>query len=568
MTTEVAASAPHAAQGGPVRRTGWVVRALTVLLFAGYAIYAAAFIFHTSFVIDGVRYFCLFDDGMISMRYAKNLAHGYGLVWNPGGERVEGFTNPLWVVYMALWHLLPISPAKMSLPIQISSGVLLLGALYFVWRIAKQVSGGSDFAALAAVALTGLYLPLLNWSLQGMEVGALALLVAAAAHLLLRDLARERFSLLPYLMLGVAMLVRFDALVMVAAMLLFGVWWDRRHWKQHLLVGIGTLALFGGGETLFRLLYYGEPFPNTYYLKMTGFPTSLRVLRGAYYYYDFLAALPTWLLAPAFLPLIVRRTKGHMLLATLVLAQSAYSIWVGGDAWEWWGGSNRYLSIAMPMFFLLVALGITETIRAFSAKLRPAAYAVGVLVVLVGVVMSNMCGPTTLREWLFQAPPLHRAANQFNIRTAALLRAVTTDRALIGVTWAGSQPYFDDRNAHDMLGKCDRHIAHGNVHLMMNWGMAGGFIPGHLKYDFAYTVLQVQPDLLMRDVSRGPKEKGAFLQRYKSYLLGRHEVFAKLGSPNIRWDLLRRLDAAEKQRREQPADSVDPYAGAPEGALP
>ncbi len=32
---------------------------------------------------------------MILMRYAYNLAHGNGLVWNPG-ERVEGITNPLW----------------------------------------------------------------------------------------------------------------------------------------------------------------------------------------------------------------------------------------------------------------------------------------------------------------------------------------------------------------------------------------------------------------------------------------------------------------------------------------
>ncbi|MCB0243221.1 MAG: hypothetical protein KDI12_07395, partial [Anaerolineae bacterium] len=40
-----------------------------------------------SISIDGVRYFWLDDDQMISMRYARNLAEGHGLVWNPG-ERV------------------------------------------------------------------------------------------------------------------------------------------------------------------------------------------------------------------------------------------------------------------------------------------------------------------------------------------------------------------------------------------------------------------------------------------------------------------------------------------------
>src|SRR3954451_10285533 len=75
-------------------------RLLFAFIAAMFLIYAGLFIYRTSFVIDGERYFSLFDDAMISMRYAKNLANGYGLVWNPGGERVEGYTNPLWVLYM------------------------------------------------------------------------------------------------------------------------------------------------------------------------------------------------------------------------------------------------------------------------------------------------------------------------------------------------------------------------------------------------------------------------------------------------------------------------------------
>ena len=34
-------------------------------LLVAYAVYAFLFIFKTSFVIDGIRYFSLFDDGMI-----------------------------------------------------------------------------------------------------------------------------------------------------------------------------------------------------------------------------------------------------------------------------------------------------------------------------------------------------------------------------------------------------------------------------------------------------------------------------------------------------------------------
>src|SRR3990172_9807094 len=85
-------------------------------MLVGYLLYAAVFIFQSSFVINGTRYFVLFDDAMISMQYARNFAHGQGLVWNAGGEHVEGYSNPLWVLVMAVFHLFPVPPPLMSLP--------------------------------------------------------------------------------------------------------------------------------------------------------------------------------------------------------------------------------------------------------------------------------------------------------------------------------------------------------------------------------------------------------------------------------------------------------------------
>ncbi|HWE30960.1 MAG TPA: hypothetical protein VHB97_23295, partial [Polyangia bacterium] len=41
------------------------------------------------------------DDGGISFCYARSFAHGAGLVLVPGGERVEGYTNFLWVILLA-----------------------------------------------------------------------------------------------------------------------------------------------------------------------------------------------------------------------------------------------------------------------------------------------------------------------------------------------------------------------------------------------------------------------------------------------------------------------------------
>ena len=75
---------------------------LICILGIGLIIWAAAFIYRSSFIaIDGKRYYCLFDDAMISMRYAWNFSHGLGLVWNPG-EYVQGYTNLLMVLLMSL----------------------------------------------------------------------------------------------------------------------------------------------------------------------------------------------------------------------------------------------------------------------------------------------------------------------------------------------------------------------------------------------------------------------------------------------------------------------------------
>ena len=130
-------------------------------LFAGLMLVAAAyfgaFIYRTSFVVDGERYFSLFDDAMISMRYASNLATGHGLVWNPDARPVEGFTDPIWTLYMTLPHLLPIAASKRSLFIQITAALLLLVNLYFVKRIAEELSDHNGPVSRAAVGLTAFF---------------------------------------------------------------------------------------------------------------------------------------------------------------------------------------------------------------------------------------------------------------------------------------------------------------------------------------------------------------------------------------------------------------------------
>ena len=112
-----------------------------LILLAVYVLYALAFVYRSSVVAGGQRYFVLMDDAMISMTYARNLAEGHGAVWYPGAEPVQGYSNPLWMLYMAAVHCLPLPASLISLPIQLTGVALLAAMMFFIKTITERLAG-------------------------------------------------------------------------------------------------------------------------------------------------------------------------------------------------------------------------------------------------------------------------------------------------------------------------------------------------------------------------------------------------------------------------------------------
>lgn len=563
--------------GRPVvtpERARWM---MSILLIA-FTLYAAAFIMRTSFEVNGVRYFCLFDDAMISMRYAKNLAAGAGLVWNPGGERVEGFTNPLWTGFMALFHLLPIAAAKVSLGVQVSGGLCLLGTLVFLRKIAAHLLPGSTFGQFAPVFLAAFYVPLLNWSLQGMEVGLLALIVTVAFWKAVRppDAGTIPWSL--YLLLAAGTFVRIDftpvAIVLLGAL----VCRDRGNQRAHLLFGAAILGLGLVIQTALRFAYFGELLPNTYYLKMTGVPVLQRLLRGGRSFLDFASGMTWVLFLFPFTVLFLRRHRAAVLAAVLFLVQCAYSISVGGDAWEWWGGSNRYIAIVMPCFFLLFGLALAEWQALWAKRVRthrPLVRGGGIAVVCVFLVLSyfgmnNVRGVAGIREWLeggsylvtqgtrnppgAQSPdieglvqwlivpvPLELDENIRMVHAAMLMDSLTSPEARVAVTLAGALPYFADRTYIDLLGKNDRQVARMPARATIDPRGAVSYTPGHSKWSYAYSIGALKPDLVFQLWAHGEEARPFLDAEYRAEEVGGQFMFFRRDARSIRWDAVARL---------------------------
>jgi hypothetical protein len=527
-------------------------RMLFLLAVAGFLFYAALFIARTSFVVEGERYFSLFDDAMVSMRYAKNLAQGFGLVWNPGGERVEGYTNLLWVLYMSVIHLLPIAPSKTSLVVQMTAAAFLALNLYYVRAIALALSSGSRLIAWGAVALTATYLPINNWSLQGMEVSLLVLLTTICTWLAIRGMETGVFQPWLYPGLGVATLVRPDMVVLFLAFLSFMLLADPVHRRRHVLWGFVILTGAIAAQTTFRIWYYGEILPNTYYLKMTGVPLTVRIGRGLYVLLQFV-----WKANPLLFLLTVtlafRQDKRIWLLFWTLAAQMAYSIYVGGDAWEYWGGSNRYFCIAMPGFFVLLSYALHVVTSALiqavqgdrpiteAALRRASVWTFAASLVYAIVNLNSIHGMDALAEAALVRPVLHTGpgnGNQRDVRQALLLRHATMPDATVAVMRAGTIPYFADRSSVDLLGKNDRVVAHLPAGAVRGPIQFTDFRPGHMKFDFAYSIGRLQPDVILQLRRRTGLAKPFLQDAYKDVLIEGGCLFVRRGSPHVRWDRL------------------------------
>ncbi len=534
----------------PPKISATQARRLALLAFAAillaFSFYAARFIERTSFEINGQRYFALFDDAMISMQYARNLAHGAGLVWNAGGERVEGFSNPFWVLYMAFWHLFRIPNNEVSLPIQISGAVLLFGNLIVVKKIADELIEGV-LAPLLVVFLTAFYFHLNNWSLQGMEVSALVLLLSSATLLALRSYKAKRFSVWPYALLTIGTFVRVDMVVPLVVLTAFFAWKDRKHRKQHLSWGLALLAGSLVVQTIARRWYYGDWLPNTYYLKVVGVSLLDRAQRGWSVFWGFMWGSGWFLMLIPVLLLLLWPEPPALLLSSLLLGQILYSIYVGGDAWEHKGGANRFIAIAMPLFFILFVQTLDKLRRVLvnlrkSSWTKPVSHILLAAFVLASLFSFNVINENDpLEKWTLLKRPIFVAGTQRYVTLGLLLNEITDPQAKIAVVTAGNIIYFAERAGIDMLGKSDRVIAHRQPH--ENGGVFDNvdeiFRPGHNKWDYQHSIVDLQPDIVAQ-IWGSTTEMEPYLEAggYEYFLVDGFPLFIRTDSPYILWDLV------------------------------
>ena len=148
------------------------------------------------------------DDAMTSMQYAKNLVLGHGLVFNVG-ERVDGYTNFLWVLFMAPLYALSLAFSfdfvRALTHVDILIAVLVVGVTYLV----GNKLWGRNLAVWVAVSFCVVDNSFTTWAVLGLEVEFLAFWMLLALLLWRSELKRR--ALWTGLALAAAHLTRPDA---------------------------------------------------------------------------------------------------------------------------------------------------------------------------------------------------------------------------------------------------------------------------------------------------------------------------------------------------------------------
>jgi arabinofuranosyltransferase len=438
----------------------WAVRAAVLVLLAGTLVHALYGYSHEDLSGHAIGS----DDAYISYRYARNLAAGLGLTFNPG-ERVEGYSNLLYVLLLAPAFLIARDSAIHPIAVALN-GVCAVAALVLFQRRLLDRDGHGP-AALAAV-LFAAWPALWLWNASGMETALVLLLQIALWAEVTRDDGAQRIRPL-VVVLALLVLARADGVVGAGIGVLFLAL--RRDGARAragaLAVALSTAALVG-----WRLAYYGHPLPNTYYAKVSG-PLTVRIGDAARQLGDLAldAGLLPYLVVLAAAAVASARARRLSFEPLFAAAWIAYWIYVGGDVF-----GERFLLVLVPLGAAVLARWAAEGRRVLATAGFIAALA-------------------------FQLAPL-AADRRFRYAGAKYDRWIALGRFLgrpehrgktIAVDAAGKIPYYSHLAAIDMLGLTDAHIGHGP---------AATFSVGHSKHDAEY-VLARRPDLVATWIDEG-----------------------------------------------------------------
>jgi hypothetical protein len=307
------------------------------------------------------RYRWMMDDAFVYFRYADNLLFlGRGLVYN-AGEYAEGFSSPLWMLALLPLRASGIDYYTLIRILGFACAVGYGAALIWMNRRLSPVDG--RFVVNFPLAASAAHYGITTHFSSGLETPLVQLLAPLYAAALLTP-----SSIALQCVVALAPLVRAECGLLAVLYLPFALARTRRiPWWF-----LACAVFANGGWLLFRVLYYADFLPNTFYLK-----DSAHWTLGLEYWINVSEThhWPVWLLGLGVCAVVGRKhlrreTGARAIMFAAAVLYALYVARIGGDMLY-----HRYA--ALPVCLLLCALaGFVEAALASLLASRPTRKAV------------------------------------------------------------------------------------------------------------------------------------------------------------------------------------------------
>ena len=395
------------------------------------------------------------EDAAILFRYSENVAAGHGIVYNPGGEAVDGATDLLFMLALAGFNALGMRVELAAALINAASIAIITFLAYYCWRRWGGCSVGVALVPVAAVLVGPV------WQYGQFGFGTPTFAAACTATAAASEWAATRPSRRNLVALGalvaLAGLVRPEGFILGPLVTAAQAWRTRspRLLMLPALVWFPTVAVLVG----WRTLYFGYPLPNPFYKKGGG-ELHLEALRSMA---EFMASTGLPVVVGLAVGLAIPASRRRAVCLSLVLAGWAASWLLMSDEMNL---SYRFQFSILPVLVVLCAPLYAEMRRGSEhapALLSRVSFALLVTFTAVGSGWSAQAFlRPAVRSFVHQVSDpeeARRASPQAQV--AAVMRA-NANGALrtVVTTEAGYVAWKSGWTVTDLWGLNDKRIAH------------------------------------------------------------------------------------------------------------
>jgi arabinofuranosyltransferase len=391
------------------------------------------------FIIQSISLEYTQDDAYISYRYVENFVEGHGLVFNYG-ERVEGYTNFLWIMILSI-------AISIGLPILLTSQILGVifgvGTLIISYLLSKEFCDYKRwYLAFITPILLSLNGALAYWAIGGLETGLFIFLTSLIIYLEIKQP-----SLNPYVLV-IATLTRPEGGLLFGIIFLYRLFVARKGIKA---LAIFSIIYFGLllPYAVFKLIYFGNLLPNPFYAK-TGFSIEY-FLSGLEYFWHFAYHYGMFGLI-FFLPFVFFRKMSNVIRLILMtsLIYTLYIIMVGGDVLK----AHRFFLPILPLLYSGIVFVAVHIFKAYKNNII--LKTISGVIVVVAMIWTLVVPYNYIQKTRYLEKQLIDKMHE----KAKFLKANDKSNFSLATTTIGKVSYeLKGHKVIDMLGLTDPHIA-------------------------------------------------------------------------------------------------------------